>query len=168
MASIPLWLEQNWLNIFQSAGIVGSLFFTAYTLKRDSKARQASDILKLSEQHRELWAEVYRNPELRRITDEKADLILSRGASPQEEEFLNLVFVHTYTTWLMAKNETLPFLNLEMLGIDMGTFLKKPVPLAVWKATKAGRDPEFVKFMEQSIATAESSSQEDSGHCERR
>lgn len=153
MVSIPLWLETNWLNIIQSAGIIGGLLFTAFTFRRDAKGRRASDLLALAEQHRDIWSEVYRKPELRRINHAEVDLISSR-VTPEEEEFLNLVFVHAFTTWLLAESGTLPLLSLKTLALDIGTFLKKPIPLAVWKSSKDTRDPRFVKFVDECIQRA--------------
>lgn len=153
MVSIPLWLETNWLNIVQSTGIVGGLLFTAVTFRRDAKARRATDLLTLAEQHRDLWSEIYRKPGLKRINHAEADLIGSR-ITPEEEEFLNLVFVHAFTTWLLAQSGTMPLLSLETLALDIGMFLKKPIPLAVWKSSKHTRDPNFVKFVDECIQKA--------------
>jgi len=151
MASVALWLEANWLSLIQSVGIVGGLLFTAFTLRRDSKARRASDLLTLAAQHRELWSEVHRRPDLRRINDANVDLV-SHPITPEEEEFLNLVFVHIFTTWLLSQGGAMPLLPIESLAVDVRSFVKQPLPHFVWQSSKNSRDPRFVRFVEECIA----------------
>src|SRR5438552_15988241 len=106
MAGFEEWLTNNWFSLLQSLGIVGGLFFTAASIRRDTAARRASDLLSLSERHQELWSELYRRPELRRIRSKEVDLV-AEPVTGAEDAFLKLVFVHFYVGWLLARTGAL-------------------------------------------------------------
>jgi hypothetical protein len=66
-----------------------------------------------------------------------------------ETAFLRLVFVHFYTGWLLAKRGAL--VSLTALAADVKSFFTLPLPRAVWKESREGRDDAFVKFVESSV-----------------
>lgn len=145
MAAFLVWLNDNWFILLQSAGIIGSLLFAGSTIRLEAKARKLSDLLALTEQHRELWKEVRERPELARISRADVDLI-AHPITEQEEEFLNMVIVHFNTGWLLAREGAL--LTLEVLAQDAVSFFSLPIPRAVWQQTRQNRDPNFVSFVE--------------------
>src|SRR5258706_13003324 len=130
MAGFEEWLTNNWFSLLQSLGIICGLLFTATSIRRDTAARRASDLLSLSERHQDLWAELYRRPELRRIRSKDVDL-LANPVTGSEEEFLKLVFAHFHTGWLLARNGAL--VQLEVFAEDVHTFFALPIPKTVWK-----------------------------------
>ena len=58
VAPLLKWLEDNWFSLLQSIGIISGFVFTALTLRRDTKSRKRTEVLALTQQHRELWSEV--------------------------------------------------------------------------------------------------------------
>jgi hypothetical protein len=106
-------------------------------------------LLALTEQHRELWNEVYSRPDLGRIYAEEADLVAA-PVTVAEERFLNEVIVHFQTGWQLARQGSL--ITMDAMTADARTFFKLPIPRFVWQHTKASRDPKFVKFVEDSLA----------------
>src|SRR5258706_15843061 len=102
MAGFEEWLTNNWFSLLQSLGIICGLLFTATSIRRDTAARRASDLLSLSERHQDLWSELYRRPELCRIRSKEVDLLAS-PLTGAEIEFLRLVLVHFYTGYLLAQ-----------------------------------------------------------------
>ncbi|MCI0534444.1 MAG: hypothetical protein L0Z50_04385 [Verrucomicrobiales bacterium] len=149
MAFSLAWLDQNWFTLLQSAGIIGSLWLTGATVRRDARARRVSNILALSEQHRDLWGEVHRRPELSRILSKEVDLI-AQPISTSEEEFLNLVIVHFRTGWLLAMEESIN--RLDAIRSDVLSFFSLPLPRCVWEQTKHARDKDFVDFIDSCFA----------------
>ena len=143
-----LWLRDNWFVFLQSAGIIGGLFFTALSIRQGTTARRVTDLLTLTEQHRELWNEVYRRPELGRVFASTIDLI-ANPVTVAEERFLNEVVVHFTTGWLLARKKSL--ITMEALKADSGSFFELPLPRAVWEQTKSARDPAFVRFVESCL-----------------
>jgi hypothetical protein len=144
------WLDQNWFGVVQTLGIVGSIWLAIATLRRDARARRVADHLTLAGQHRELWSDVHRRPELARILHTEVDLV-AHSVSVAEEEFLNLVIVHFNTGWLLAKENAI--LTLDVLATDARSFFALPIPRTVWDSTKHARDPEFVHFIQNALAT---------------
>jgi len=140
-----LWFRDNWFPVIQTLGIVGSLVFTALSIRQATNARKASDLLTLTEQHRHLWNEVYSRPGLTRIYEEKIDL-LANPVTVAETLFLNEVIVHFHTGWQLSCHGSL--LTLQAMKADARTFFKLPLPHAVWRQTTGTRDPKFVHFID--------------------
>ncbi len=63
VAYIETWLETNWINLFQTVGIVLGLVFTSFSWRRDTRTRKLSNLLALKKEHRELWNIIHANPE---------------------------------------------------------------------------------------------------------
>jgi len=140
-----LWLRDNWFSVLQTVGIIGGLFFTAISIRQATNARKASDLLALTEQHRQLWNEVYSRPGLERIYADEADLV-AVPVTNAEERFMNEVIIHFQTGWQLALRGSL--ITLDAMKADARVFFKLPIPRFVWQHTRAGRDPKFVKFIE--------------------
>src|ERR1043166_1979638 len=68
------WAIHNWFTLLQSVGIIGSLLFTAASLRLDAKARQVGNLMPITKNHREIWGELYERPELARVIDAGVDL----------------------------------------------------------------------------------------------
>jgi hypothetical protein len=141
-------LEDNWFALAQSLGIIGGLAYNALSLRKDVQARRTADQILLTEQHRELWSEVHRRPELMRLLDPEADPD-SQPLTPVEEHYLRLVFVHFHTGWLLAREHSL--LSLEVLARDIGDFFRLPLPKAGWRRARSAMDPAFVRFVEREL-----------------
>lgn len=149
MSASLLWLNENWFPFLQSVGIVASLLLTAAAFRRDTRSRKASDLLNLLEQHRQLWGELHRRPELKRILSGEVNL-LAEPISLAEEEYVNLIIVHYHTGWMLAHAGTGN--NLKALAADIKSFFKLPIANRVWRETKSRRDPEFTQFVDSSLA----------------
>lgn len=148
MAPLLSWLSENWFSALQGIGIIGGIAFAAVSLRRETRARRLTDLLTLTSQHRDLWSEVHRRPELSRVLDPRADL-LAQPVTKEEENFLLVVIVHFNTGWHLARENT--FLSLDVLAQDARSFFSLPIPHAVWHETKRSRDPKFVEFIEDTV-----------------
>lgn len=149
---LPDWLHENWFPLAQSLGIALGLVFNAQTLRRDIQARRTGDQILLTEQHRELWSEAHRRPELARL------LVADRniGEAPvtvAEEQFLLLVIVHFKSGWLLAREGSLT--SLDALALDAGNFFRLPVPAEVWRRCRSTQEDHFRRFVEQSVLNGE-------------
>ena len=149
MATVELWLKENWFTLLQSLGIVSSLVFTALALRRDTKARVVSDILALTQHHRELWSEVHRRSDLARVLRKDVNLV-AEPISDAEREFLKTVFVHLHTGWLLSRKGVLA--TEETLVADLRDFFSRPIPRHVWEEARDTRDRHFREFVEQSLS----------------
>lgn len=141
------WMGQNWFVLLQSVGIIGSLLFTAASLRADTKAQQISNLLTVADHHRDIWGQLYSRPELSRVLDPHADLE-GRSVGEHEELFINLLILHLSSAY-QAMSEGL-FLKPEGLRRDIDWFFALPIPDMVWRKSKAFQDEGFVAFVENS------------------
>ena len=151
MVGLYSWVEGNWFNIVQTAGIVGSLCLAAAAANREAKASEIENLLTISNHHREVWKGVYERRELERIF--RADIgIQPNPVTVAEEEFINLVVVHFQTTWFVTK--TGGIITFKELAGDARAFFSLPLPRAVWEKTKEFRNPKFVRFVERALGVS--------------
>ena len=149
MGALSSWVEGNWFSLVQTVGIMGTLWMAATAARRDAKAREIENLLKIAEHHRELWNEARQRPALERIFRQDAD-VLSKPATVAEEEFLNLAIVHFQTGWRLAKSGGVTTIS-EWVA-DTRDFFSLPLPRAIWEKTKSSRNRRFVRFVERALA----------------
>jgi hypothetical protein len=148
MVDLSSWFQNNWSSAIGAAGIIGSLLFTAASLRAETKNRLIANLLALDERHRALWSEVKQRPELKRILAEKVDLI-AQPLTSQEDVSMWQIVQQFETGWRI---ETI--LNrgeLNALARDAATFFSLPIPHSVWNKTKAFRNPKFVRFIDKAL-----------------
>jgi hypothetical protein len=44
MGDMGQWISENWFNLFSAVGIIGSLWFTAVSLRSDTKTRRIANL----------------------------------------------------------------------------------------------------------------------------
>lgn len=147
MGAALAWFADNWFSTVQSAGIIGGLLFAALAARQEARTRRSGNLLAFTSQHRELWSEVHRRPELARILQSEVDLV-GLPMTVAEEEFLNTVFVHVQTGWELARKDGL--MSTKVLATDMRNFLSNPLPRLAWERRRTSREPRFVAFMDAS------------------
>src|SRR5215207_2168581 len=135
------WIAQHWTELLQNAGIIGGLLFNAVNLRLDTKARRVSNLLKITEGHRELWSKLYERPELSRVLDIDAD-VEQRPVSGEEELFVVLLVLHLSSAQEAIKQGM--FTAPEGLRRDVRQFFSKPIPRTVWERIKVFHDADFV------------------------
>jgi hypothetical protein len=62
MGDMAQWLAENWFNLFSSAGIMGGLWFTAVSLRSETKTRRVANLLTITANYREVWKEFFHSP----------------------------------------------------------------------------------------------------------
>src|SRR5687767_4332729 len=96
------WLRDNWFTLLQSLGIIGGLFFTAISLRVDTKVRRVGNLFAVTKQHREIWTALYSRPDLKRVVDTSANLA-TKPITDEEELFVNLLILHLASNYHAAK-----------------------------------------------------------------
>jgi plasmid maintenance system killer protein len=141
---VSTWVAEHWLDLLQSIGIVGGLYFTAYTTRKDERARRIGNSIAINEQYRQIWKELFDHPELGRIL--KADVDLKKHpVVVQEELFVNMLILHLSTVYRAMEHDE--FVKLEGLRADVTGFFTLPIPKVVWEKLKALQDGDFVAFI---------------------
>src|SRR5580658_6880758 len=119
------WIADRWLTLLNAVGVVGGLFFTASSLRSTTKTQRIANLLALTSNHREVWREFFKNPELARVLDRSADL--SRNPiTPGETEFVNMVVLHTSSVYESLKDDLVT--RQEGLRRDVQSFFSLPIP----------------------------------------
>jgi hypothetical protein len=139
------WISQNWFNLLSSVGIIGGLWFTAVSLHAQAKTGRVANLLTVIHNHRELWTDFYRSPQLSRVMDASADL----GTQPvtrEEERFVKLVIQHMNGVFQAMQNGLL--IKPEGMRRDVSSFLSLPIPKAVWELVRVLQNDDFVAFVE--------------------
>jgi hypothetical protein len=145
---IGQWLSQNWFNLFSSAGIIGGLWFTAVSLRSETKTRRVANLLTITANHREVWKEFFGKPDLARVIESSADVV-KQPVTPAEEFFVNMIISHTSSVYEALKDDLL--IKQENLRRDVKSFYSLPVPSAVWTKTKLLQNQDFAAFIDSSL-----------------
>jgi hypothetical protein len=114
-------------------------------LHAETKARRVANLFAAIENHRELWTDFYRRPELWRILDASAD-VLNAPPTLQESGFVKLIIQHTNGVYQALQNGLV--IKPEGLQRDVCSFFSLPIPLAVWDKAKVVQNDDFVAFIE--------------------
>ena len=142
------WISQNLFNLFSAAGIIGSLWFTAVSLRSETKTRRIANLLTITANHREVWKEFFGKPELARVIEPSAD-VRKLPVTPAEEFFVHLVISNTSSMYEALKDELVT--KQEGLRRDVKSFFSLPVPSAVWSKTKLLQNQDFAAFIDSSL-----------------
>ena len=139
------WVVENWMTILNAVGVIGGLFLTARALRSETKTRRVANLLTITANHREVWKEFFKHPELGRVVAESADLA-KKPITPGEQEFVSMVIAHIGSVYESLKDELVT--KQEGLRQDARSFFSLPLPKAVWEKTKMFQNEDFMKFVE--------------------
>jgi hypothetical protein len=142
------WIAQNWFNLFSAISIIAGLWFTAFSLRADTRTRRIANLLTITANHRELWSKILLNPELKRVLDPAADPV-KQPVTDAEEMFVGLVIAHINSVYYAMSDKLI--VEYEGLRRDVKSFFSLPVPRAVWSATKLLQNQDFAAFIESSL-----------------
>ena len=145
------WVAQNWFSLFESAGIIGGLLFTAVTLRADTQAQRIGNLIAITKHHHDIWTHLFTHPELIRILDKSVNL-KSAPVTDEEELFVNLLILHLNSAYHAMQAGM--FVKQEGLQRDIQTFFSLPIPRSIWEATQAFQDADFVKFVEANLSAS--------------
>ena len=142
------WAYQNWFDLLSAVGIVASLWFTAISLRSETKTRQIANLLTITANHREIWKEFSHNPELKRVLDASADPV-KQPVTDLEEMFVMLVIHHVNSVYYAMSGQLVVL--YEGLRQDVAEFISLPIPKAVWHKAKPLQNRDFVAFVESTL-----------------
>jgi hypothetical protein len=145
---VQSWLDANWFNFIQTAGILFGLSFTALGFRRDLRERRLANLFALKAEHRELWSIVHENPRLARVLDPDADL-LAAPLTHEEVIFLRQLIVHFAVAW-QSLQAGMP-LDAKGFEEDAAAIFNLPLPRAAWREVKNVQHPGFVQFVEKVV-----------------
>ncbi|SDS02477.1 hypothetical protein [Opitutus sp. GAS368] len=139
------WFADNWFTALQTLAIVSGFAFTCITLRRDARSRRVGNLFQLTAHHHDVWAELFKQPELRRVLSARADLD-REPVTDNEALFVGFLILHLSTAHQAIKQGLMD--PLDGLGADIRTFFARPVPRAVWQNLRQFQDAGFVAYVE--------------------
>ena len=142
------WLSQNWFNLLSAVGIVGGLWFTAVSLRSETKTRRIANLLTVTSNYREIWKEYFNNPELSRVLDASAD-VAKQPVTPTEELFVGQIIFHISNVFYAMKDDL--FIAQDGSRRDIAQFFSLPIPKAVWTKTKLLQNRDFAAYIDSSL-----------------
>lgn len=137
------WL--HYLESFEGLIVTLGLLLTAYTIRKDERARRISNTLIIYERFDQLWGKIFSNTDLERILKEDVDL-QKQPVSAQESVWVKMMLLHLDVV-RRASREGM-FIKLEKLKFDVRQFMSRPIAKAVWERLKPFQDNEFIVFVE--------------------
>ena len=140
------WILQNWFNLFSAIGIIAGLWFTAFSLRSETKTRRVANLLTITANHREIWKEFLNNPKLARVRDAAADTA-KQPVTDAERVFVNLVIQHINSVYYAMSDQLV--VKYEGLRRDIAQFFSLPIPQAVWERMKVFQNDALVQFIEE-------------------
>lgn len=150
MSGFVSWMGNHTLDLLSAVGIVSSLAFTAVSFREDTRSRRLNNLVKLTEQHRDIWEESQGNPKLARVRDAKADLY-TKPVTAEEAQFVMLLMFHLHCWYRAILGKEVA--ALEGLEKDIRSFFSKPVPRYVWEERKSFFDRDFRRFVDDLLCS---------------
>ena len=147
--TVGTWIAERWLDLIQSAGIIGSLLLGVAALRAEAKSRQDQTRREITKEHREIWSGILSDPETKDILDQNRDLA-ARPISVAEKHAVNSLMLHLSGSRNAANAGT--YMTPERLTEDIRFFFSHPLPRAAWDELKAYHASEFVAFVEAVLA----------------
>jgi len=144
--SAGFWFQSNWPSLLGAIGVVGGLLFNGIALRSETKARRVTNLVQLTQNHREIWAELYSNPKLLRVIDPAADIV-KQPPTEDEETFVNSVILHLNSSYYALEDHLVT--KPEGLCRDVRDFFSLPVPRAIWERRREEQNIRFVQFVEK-------------------
>jgi hypothetical protein len=142
------WIAEHYFDLLQSIGIIGGLLFTAYSIRKDERARRIGNSIAINEQYRQIWKELYERPQLSRALNKDVDL-KKEPVSGQEELFVTMLILHLSTVFRAMKHGE--FVKYEGLQKDVKEFFALPIPRMIWGKIASLQDADFIKFIEAAL-----------------
>lgn len=144
---IDHWLSTNWFQALQSAGIIVTLAITGWALHSATKTNRVSNLLLITQQHRDIWKLLFDKPQLEDAI--LADRLDTKPITPEESLFVTLLILHISACFEANKAGALT--PLEGLKADVGNLLSAPVPRKVWSDLRGLQNADFVKWIEDAL-----------------
>ena len=102
MASMGFTSWADWLPLLGTGAATAALVFAGLGFVLDVRARRATNLMRLSERHSNLWERLYTDARLAWVLDPEADPART-PVTTEEELFMIFVFLHLSDTYHVIK-----------------------------------------------------------------
>ena len=133
-----------WFTAVQTIGIIGSLVFAAYTVRRGIAASQLQNYIQLTQYHREVWRMTLELDDLERVRSKDIP-DTEFNLTQKEKQFLTFVFLHITCSYEMSKRNEM--ISIDKLKQDISEFIGYPLVLKFWEQNKKYYNDDFSMFI---------------------
>jgi len=137
------WLANNSFNLLSAVGVIGSLWFTAVSLRSATRTQRIANLLAITANHRDVWSVFLNHPELVRVRDASADTT-KQPITHAERVFVNMVIQHINSVYCAMTEQLV--VKVEGLRRDIAQFFSLPIPREVWESAKVLQNDPKVKY----------------------
>jgi len=142
------WLANNLFALLGALCGVGSLWFTAISLRSETKTRRVANLLTITANHREVWKAFLTDKDLARVRDASADTT-KQPVTDAERVFVTFVILHMSSVFYAMSDQLV--VKVEGLRRDIAQFLSLPIPAEVWGKIKVFQNDDFIAFVESCL-----------------
>lgn len=146
MPSLLSWIGSHAFDLLSAVGIIAGLAFTTASYRENTRSRRLTNLVRLTEQHRDIWEESQNNPKVARIRDPKADLY-TKPVTAEESQFVMLLMFHLHCWYRAIQGKEVS--SLDGLEKDIRNFFNRPLPRHVWEDRKSFFDRDFRQFVDE-------------------
>ena len=146
MPSLLSWIGSHVFDLLSAVGIIAGLAFTTASYRENTRSRRLTNLVRLTEQHRDIWEESQNNPKVARIRDPKADLY-TKPVTAEEAQFVMLLMFHLHCWYRAIQGKEVS--SLDGLEKDIRNFFSRPIPRHVWEDRKSFFDRDFRQFVDE-------------------
>ena len=139
------WLANNSFNLLSAVGVIGSLLFTAISLRSATQTQRIANLLSITANHREVWKVFLNHRELVRVRDASADMA-EQPITQAERVFVNMVIQHINSVYYAMSDQLV--VKVEGLRRDVAQFFSLPIPREVWERIQVLQNDDFVAVVE--------------------
>lgn len=132
---------------------LAGLLFTGISIREETNTRRISNLIRLTEGHRDLWKVYIEEPRLERILSPDVDLRVNPIVA-LEERFVLLLILHLNATYQAMQDRQVP--QPEGVRRDVRWLFSLPIPGAVWKQYKGLQDSDLVQYVDDCLRSNES------------
>jgi hypothetical protein len=138
------WIAAHGFDVLGAIGIIAGLLFTGFSFRQDAKVTRIQNLLTITRNHREIWSELYRQPELSRVLDPKADIV-TKPITTAERLFVRFVILHLKSA--IEAGESGVYAGPSNLKSDVSSFFSRPIPRRVWLETQEHQSAELSELI---------------------
>lgn len=135
-------------NFFTIIGVIGGLWFNAYSIRENTKIVRISNLFQVTQDHREIWTLRMEHPSLQRVFDGKLDYD-DVVVTSEENLFISFLILHLNLGYQAAKVNSIT--RIEGTEEDIKRFFSLPIPRKVWFNIKRFQNKDFVAFVENNM-----------------
>jgi len=141
-------LRNNWFDVVQTVGIIGSLILAANETRTAVRARKISNLNAFADRHREIWKDFHDRPDLARVLQNPVNLN-DHPLTGDEEFFVSQLIIHLNNVHQAIKAGM--SVTFEKLPIDIEEFFSLPIPRAVWEKARRFQEYDFAEFIDTAL-----------------